>query len=294
MKTTKRMIMTLVALIGLTGAWAQDTDEVTVVKSANSNEWTLTMPAYDVEVQVEYYDELNDGDEDDNTALLASLDGQTTDIYVNRTLAKDKWYTLCLPFNVDLTAEGPLKDVVAKTLSSVTNDGSTVTLTFGDAVSTLAAGTPYIVRLPEDTDVDALTNPLFEGVTISKDLNDVAVPGGTFKGTYARVDWTADTKDILFLQDNMFYYPESAAWVNAFRAYIELDEDVPGLNGDEPMSPGAKIILDFGDDNATGIETVEADAQQDGIWYTLQGVALDGKPTENGIYILNGKKVAIQ
>ena len=278
--------MTLVALIGLTSAWAQDTaPEVTW--NASTKTGTFTMPAYDVEVQVEYYDELNDGDEDDNTALLASLDGETTDIYLNRTLAKEKWYTLCLPFNVDLTAEGPLKGVVAKTLSSVENDGSTVTLTFGDAVSTLAAGTPYIVRLPEGTLVDELTDPLFEGVTISKDLNDVAVTGGTFKGTYARVDFDAGTRNRLFLQNNMFYYPESAAWVNAFRAYIKLDYNVP-------VPSSAKIILDFGDDNATGIETVEADAQQDGIWYTLQGVALDGKPTENGIYILNGKKVAIQ
>lgn len=81
-------------------------------------------------------------------------------------------------------------------------------------------------------------------------------------------------------------YPDPSAHVNAFRAYIELEKDVP-------VSAGAKIILDFGDD-ASGIETVDADAQQDGIWYTLQGIPLDSKPTEKGIYILNGRKVAIQ
>lgn len=225
-------------------------------------------------------------DDVDNTALLASLNGEMKDICLDRELVPEKWYTLCLPFAVDLTANGPLKGVTAKTLSKVENDGTTVTLTFGEAVTSLAAGTPYIVRLPEGA-TENLVKPLFDGVTISNALHDVEVTGGTFKGTYARVDWTAGTLDVLFLQGNKFYYPASAAWVNPFRAYIQLNQIVP-------VSAGANIIIDFGDDNATGIETVETDAQQDGIWYTLQGIPLDSKPTEKGIYILNGRKVAIQ
>ena len=254
--------------------------------SQDGKQWTLaSMPGFDVELEVEYYDELMDGDEDDNTALLASLNGQTTDIYLDRTLEKEKWYTLCLPFAVNLTAEGPLKGVTAKTLSKVENDGTTVTVTFGEAVTSLAAGTPYIVRLPEGA-AENLIDPLFKGAAISNELQNVAVTGGTFKGTYARVDWNAPNTKVLFLQNNKFLYPDPSAHVNAFRAYIELEKDVP-------VSAGAKIILDFGDD-ASGIETVDADAQQDGIWYTLQGIPLDSKPTEKGIYILNGRKVAIQ
>ena len=55
MKITKRFILTLAAILSMTGAWAQDAEEVTVTKTANNNEWTLTMPASDVELQVEYY-----------------------------------------------------------------------------------------------------------------------------------------------------------------------------------------------------------------------------------------------
>ena len=55
MKATKRFILTLAAILGMTGAWAQDADEVAVTKTANNNEWTLMMPASDVEPQVEYY-----------------------------------------------------------------------------------------------------------------------------------------------------------------------------------------------------------------------------------------------
>ena len=46
MKTTKRFLLTLAAIFGMTGAWAQGTDDaVAVTKTANNNEWTLTMLA---------------------------------------------------------------------------------------------------------------------------------------------------------------------------------------------------------------------------------------------------------
>ena len=52
-------VLTFVALLLTSvGVWAQDTDEATVTKSANNNEWTLTVPAYDVELQVEYKGDL--------------------------------------------------------------------------------------------------------------------------------------------------------------------------------------------------------------------------------------------
>ena len=53
MKHTKRFLLTLAAMIGMTGAWAQD--EVTVNTTANVNEWTLEMPDADVELEVTYY-----------------------------------------------------------------------------------------------------------------------------------------------------------------------------------------------------------------------------------------------
>lgn len=53
----KAKVLSILALLltAVTGAWAQDADEVAVTKTANNNEWTLTMPASDVELEVEYY-----------------------------------------------------------------------------------------------------------------------------------------------------------------------------------------------------------------------------------------------
>ena len=42
----------------------------------------------------------------------------------------------------------------------------------------------------------------------------------------------------------------------------------------------------------TGIDALTTD-MQDGKYYDLQGHGIDGKPTEPGIYIVNGKKIVI-
>ena len=45
----------------------------------------------------------------------------------------------------------------------------------------------------------------------------------------------------------------------------------------------------------TSIEGIASDTDtSDGAWYTLTGVKLQGEPTEKGIYVKDGKKVAIQ
>ena len=55
MKTTKRFLLTLAAMIGMTGAWAQAPDEEVAVTKSADNQWTLTMPEGNVELEVEYY-----------------------------------------------------------------------------------------------------------------------------------------------------------------------------------------------------------------------------------------------
>lgn len=55
--------------------------------------------------------------------------------------------------------------------------------------------------------------------------------------------------------------------------------------------------LSYGEEfgSATDIDSVnEYSSTLDASWYALQGVPLDGKPTEKGIYIYNGKKVMIK
>ena len=80
----------------MTGAWAQDTDEVAVTKTANNNEWTLTMPASDVELQVEYYENLNSAD--DLSALVTNFAGKAASVAHTRSFTADVPLIICLPF----------------------------------------------------------------------------------------------------------------------------------------------------------------------------------------------------
>ena len=80
MKTTKRFILTLVAMIIAIGTWAATDEGVVITPAATDNEWTFTMPAGDVELEVEYYTDeelFADGveltDNGDGTWTLASM-----------------------------------------------------------------------------------------------------------------------------------------------------------------------------------------------------------------------------
>ena len=44
----------------------------------------------------------------------------------------------------------------------------------------------------------------------------------------------------------------------------------------------------------TGITEVKSEAAKSDVWYNLQGMKLNGMPTEAGIYINAGKKVVIK
>ena len=64
-----------------------------------------------------------------------------------------------------------------------------------------------------------------------------------------------------------------------------------------PISSGAPMFLPFGYSETTGIgemsneRSVNGEMRNEG-WYTLDGRRLNGKPTQRGLYIYNGKKLA--
>ena len=101
----------------------------------------------------------------DNSSQLDDYDGMKLPVLLQgRTLYKDgKWNTLCLPFNVALKGS-PLEGAVARPLSSASISGTTLNLTFGEAVTTLEAGTPYIIKWAKaedyaDDDAHNILNP---------------------------------------------------------------------------------------------------------------------------------------
>ena len=239
--------------------------------------------------------ELTLADASDNNAAIgaAADDGKQYAVTLSgRTLYKDgSWNTLCLPFDVTI-AGSPLDgdNVQAMTLNTTMSNlaDGTLTLNF-DAATTIPAGTPFIIKW-NNTGVN-IENPVFEGVTVSNATNDATVEGVlTFTGTYAPVPIAdgGDNTKLYLGSGNKLYYPNAAMTIGCQRAYFQL---APG----EPASPVRAFVLNFGDEY-TGIKNGQwsMDNGQSETWLTIDGRKLDGKPTQRGIYINNGKKVVIK
>jgi hypothetical protein len=116
----------------------------------------------------------------------------------------------------------------------------------------------------------------------------------SFKGTYAKQEYTEENKSILFLgAGNNLYYPQPSdgklPTIGAFRAYFELTGS----------TEARQFVLNFGDDT-NGITEAEANSSFFTLhssfqgWFTLDGRPLNGQPTTKGVYIHNGRKVVMK
>jgi len=291
----KNKIFSMLALLmaATTGAWAQEPEYIDLT-TVNYKTWTLdAMPAYGLDLIVEYETELELANAGDNTQKLFEWDECEANVTLTgRTLYKDgKWNTLCLPFNVTL-AGSPLEGADVRTLSSASLTDGTLTLYFTakDAVTELVAGTPYIIKWTADAnyvddDAHNIVAPVFSGVTIDNTDNSIKSGDIEFKGNYDAQSFDGESKNILFMgEGSTLHSPISGASIGSCRAYFEIagGAEVKAFN----------LNFDGGD---TGIEEiVNGKLPIDNSWYSLDGRKLSDKPSRAGVYINNGRKVVIK
>ncbi len=139
-----------------------------------------------------------------------------------------------------------------------------------------------------------ITSPLFEWVNVSADApasvssTDGAV---SFVGSYSPVGLDANDKTVLYLgAANTLYWPSDDMTVGSCRALFRL--------GGDAVAQVRAFNINFGDeDEETGILSTTDDTNftdSDDAWYTLDGRKLSGKPSQRGVYIHGGRKVAVQ
>ena len=278
--------------ITLTGLAPETTYEyqVQAVNGGEQSEWsslaTFTTPAY---AAVELSDNATD-----NSSTVVAHDGEEAVVTLaGRTLYKDgEWNTICLPF--DLVLEGsPIEGATAKTLVNATMTGTTVTLTFGDAVDNLEAGVPYIIKWNGDT--ENIVDPMFTGVTLvsgSADDRTITKADGHVKfiGYYDAFTINADNADIYYMTTgNLLKHTAKERTLKACRAYFQFSENI--------VNSTRQFVLDFGEGNTTTVIGEIEDGRlniERGDWYTVDGVKHDKQPVRKGLYIQNGKKVVIK
>lgn len=263
----------------------------------SSSVTTFVMPAEAVTVTVSYAwvypSTIVFRDNGDNSDVIDENAGQTKSVIIyGRTLYRDgRWNTLCLPFSVENFTGTPLEGATVKRLGESSYEASTKTLTlnFEDA-DAVWAGVSYLVKW---TSGENIVNPVFSGVEIlSGDVTADATYCADFIGCYSPVTLAAQDRTVLYLGgDSKLYYPSVDVPVNAFRGYFQLKGGLKA--GDLPANGAKNIVLNFGNNETTGIDEPTPNPSPNGgeSYYSIDGRRLQGEPAKKGIYIKNGKKV---
>ncbi len=201
-------------------------------------------------------------DEDiDNSAVLAAYDGRTAQVIVDRSFSAGNLYTLVLPFDADADqVAAKLPGALTKLNNTIVKDNGDLRVNFVNA-ATIEAGVPYLYEPSAD-----VINPVFAGVTISKDLNP-SEPDELAKyyGIYAPTKGSAlqGISNAYVLGSDLYLYATSGLTneqpMKALRAYFVLNFP-PDPN---PMpNRRARIVFNSNEtETATGIEDVQGERQ---------------------------------
>ena len=139
-------------------------------------------------------------DADNSSSITAKNDWFVNVTLSDRTLYRDgDWNTLCLPFDVVLEGS-PLKGGEARTLSEASFSDGTLTLNFGERVTTLTAGTPYIIKWNATDYADLVISSADDWNTFASAVNG----GNDYRGKFVVLDADITVTDMVGTSSNKF------------------------------------------------------------------------------------------
>lgn len=215
---------------------------------------------------------------------------ENANVTLQRTLSKDYWNTFCVPFALD--AEQVAQYFGEGTQLRTYEGNCENNIVYFATVDNIEAGKPYIMK-PGNAVVQ---NPTFEGVSmvatgLDKNGNPQAVGDAStvqMKGIYNQILLKTD-KTELFLGDNdLFYYPIDdidARTIGGLRAYFIV-----------PQGTDIKKLRANLDGTPTSLDTIFDTEESNAPVYNLHGQCVGNslRALKSGIYIQNGKKVAVK
>ncbi len=242
---------------------------------------------------------------EDGYDFYTPIDFTATKIRYTRTFTAgadgsgNGWSTIILPFDVATVKQGTTPVDWFKSSSDTGKDFWLYQfITDGkgavdfDYASSIQANTPYLITVPSDHWGAAFD---LTGKAITFKASDAAIKADETKtqsGFYYMFTGGSQKQavtDSYVLNAEGNKFAKTTGDVEPFRAYFYASSH--NLQADA-------LAIGFVDNSeATGITELATgnDAETaDGAWYTLSGVKLAGKPSEKGIYIYHGKKVAIK
>ena len=282
--------------------------------NAEKTVWTLaSMPAYDIELSAEYYDEVTLTDGEAITALN-TYTGQEIWVNYTRSFTADKPSTVCLPFDyTKKTGDGSfyeftgIEKVGSEYIATMTEPGT----------STLTANRPYLYKSATTGATD------FSGtyaIPASIEADTTTSGDWTFKGIYINYSWITAPAEPTYgfsaqdandgITQGQFVKVGSYVRIKPMRAYLQYNGSDSQFTNARSLTRAAATTSDDTLPETIGVRLISANGEVTAIgtlytrtgevsfdseaWYTLDGKRLNAKPNTKGIYVNNGKKVVIK
>ncbi len=268
--------------------------------TVNANEGGLILYT---DNKADYIEEL-----DKNEATIKAYDGievnQVQITSTNYSMKAEQWYTLVLPF---ATTVRTISQAFGYAVVDVLNVANTTVneYYFDNVMGTIPANTPFILKIdqPIQNGINIWINAPYGPVEVEGDEPTVVwqeIPftieyadapqvtdaaGNVFCGTYGKMNLN-NGENVFSIGDGKIHATNAGAYLRPLAAYLAP------ANAEAPV----RVFIEEIDGTVTAINSVDAEANGAAAegWYTISGVKLNAQPTEKGIYIFNGKKVAIQ
>ena len=206
----------------------------------------------------------------------------SAEVHLTRTFSANSWNSLCVPFAI---SEAEVKDQFGNDSKVAAFTGATATTLEFTSCTSIEAGVPYLVYIPEGATQSTFT---FKGVTaFAGQPTDVVLQGSTNEKTTFHGYFYKSTapKGSYVLRKNLVYHLVSDMAIKGFRAVL-----IDGTNATRVFTQWSL------DGTTTGIGNIDANVIQRFNVYNTNGqmvrhaaTSLDDLP--HGVYIVNGKKV---
>ena len=284
---------------------------LTIIPRTTNNGWmTLSEGGSYTDVAIDG-DKLEDCTYDFGDGLTA------TNVTFSRKFTT-KYATICLPFEVDITTANNN----VGTFYQIDEISENVVKVAEVENEKLAANTPYIVK-PNDYTGSVAATLSSENISFPLTAaNDIEDTDGkwTFKGAKAVTSFTdlTDGHVVYFFastdqkddEDNIEIYAGDFVQIDnanakaaPFRAYLDYTGEgnldiksfAPGRNAlaaANNLPKSMSVIIVNGDGTTTKIGTISVSGED--TWFTIDGIQLEGQPTEGGLYIRNGRAVMVK
>ncbi|WP_419569062.1 BspA family leucine-rich repeat surface protein [Prevotella sp.] len=223
----------------------------------------------------------------DNKDFVAYEQFAAKDASYSRTI-NTTWATLCLPFEVSLT------DQHFRAFKLLSADEGTNTVELEELKTSIAAGTPVIIKMNEG---ETQLNFTVADKAIAKDVQTSETANGNYQlqGLYTQKVFNKDADNNCYIvKGNKLMNPAkllantkvTKVASKPFRAYM--------VNNTSAPTTGAKMFsIGFDDNSTTAIDTINTIANDKAEYYDLQGKRLN--ELQKGINIVkrNGKTMKV-